>query len=470
MINLHVLPPPHGITKKFDDMVCCAFTQTVVNFLKSMEPFKDDFNIMHYGHEDSDTTFVDEHITVVTNDDYKKAGYFDYDWKKEAYKFHPEDAVYSAFYNNAKVEIEKRVKRNDIILTFGGFHFELCRDLQNTKAIICDPSIGHRHAYTDYRVYVSYPHMHAMYGYRHAKQVLYNQIHEHADNMKKDNDRYTIVKDGKTLINYEEVVGDIINKASASLWYRSNEEALDVPRFQDAVIPIPVDEEDFTYLDKEDKEDFFLFMGRLNYSKGFEIAVEAAREYGKRLVLAGQNNPEWALGYKLPEFVDYLGGSVGVDERRELQSKAKIAFVTTLLNEPGPTIIPELGLSGTPVIGTDWGGLIDCLIPYVNGFRCRHDFGYFCWAVENIGLINSETCRSFAKQRNSLDIVGKMYDEYFKRISLNAQLGHKQSFKPNDRIDENFWHNNKPENGLELANLQSYFSRESPQLDTGEED
>ena len=175
--NLHLLCPPHGIITKKAGMMPDAFVQTLINFKKAMYPIEG-YNIIQYGHEDSDIDNCHEHVTVNTNDDFKASGYFDYDWTKESYKFNYKDQAYQAFFENASIELERRVKytQHDLILTFGGFHSPMMPKIEPLKALVIDPSIGHRHPFADYKVFITYTHMHAMYGYFDAKYALYKQI------------------------------------------------------------------------------------------------------------------------------------------------------------------------------------------------------------------------------------------------------------------------------------------------------
>ena len=74
-MKLHALGIPHTVTSK--EYLSCAFTQKVLKFCDMM---KDEYEIIHYGHEDSEVNCT-EHVTVTTNQDFLEA-YGSYDWKK----------------------------------------------------------------------------------------------------------------------------------------------------------------------------------------------------------------------------------------------------------------------------------------------------------------------------------------------------------------------------------------------------
>ena len=282
--------------------------------------------------------------------------------------------------------------------------------------------------------------MHAMYGFFDAKYALYKQIHDYYKELKERNLK-VIDMDSGDVTDWPRMAYEIVDSIDAAKFHPSNQNALDVSRFADAVIYLPIDFNDFDCVSTDQKEDYYLFLGRLNYSKGFEIAINVAKEMGKRLVLVGQNNPEWALGYKLPSHVDYIGHSVGVEERRKLMSKAKIGFAPTLLNEPGGFIIGEYGGSGTPVITTDWGGFVEYVTHGVTGYRCRQ-FEQFLWAAENIGNIDSKACYDHARLLHGLDGIADRYDDYFKSLIRYTSQGCHQNQVFTDRIPKNFWFGN----------------------------
>ncbi len=61
----------------------------------------------------------------------------------------------------------------------------------------------------------------------------------------------------------------------------------------EVVIPNYFDVDDFDYCDQ--KEDYFLYLGRVYSGKGVDVAIQATQAAGKKLVIAGQKED----GYKL---------------------------------------------------------------------------------------------------------------------------------------------------------------------------
>ena len=70
-MRFHCLGVPHTVSN--GEYIACAFTQKVVKFCKMMK---------QRGHEDSNV-YADEHVTVITNDEFDKV-YGTHGYKKVA--------------------------------------------------------------------------------------------------------------------------------------------------------------------------------------------------------------------------------------------------------------------------------------------------------------------------------------------------------------------------------------------------
>tara|TARA_Y100000593_G_C4318560_1_gene342322 strand:+ start:719 stop:1753 length:1035 start_codon:yes stop_codon:yes gene_type:complete len=167
----------------------------------------------------------------------------------------------------------------------------------------------------------------------------------------------------------------------------------------------------------ENKEDYFVFLGRIVEGKGIDLCIQLANILGIELRIAGQGvltDLEYDVN-NFPENIKILG-PVNKEERRELLKNAKGLIAPSVFYESLGWQAIEAMLSGTPVITTDFGGFAETNIHGVTGYRCN-TFSDFAKAVENIDNIDNEACYTSALSRFNYDVIKKKYLEYFQYIN-----------------------------------------------------
>ena len=366
--TFHMLGVPHTIS--VPEYTSCAFTQKILKICKLLK--SRGHRVIHYGHEDS-RVVCDENVAILSKDDFEKA-YGDHDWRtKSIPNYSLDDHVYRTFYANAISELHRRKRRGDILLCpWGHGHKPVADALPDM--IACEPGIGYPGGgFAKFRVFESYAVMHAYLG--------------------------------------QAVVASMSN----STWY-------------DVVIPNCFELDDFAF--SAEKDDYFLFLGRIGAGKGTHIAMQIVEEIGGRLIVAGSGTLEGIEGRTSKPKSDYVEfvGLAGVEERKQLMSRARATIAASTFLEPFCGVQIESMLSGTPVISTDWGAFAEYNIHGLTGYRCR-TFEQFVWAARNIGKINPHACRDWAAQNFSLDRVADMYDEYF--YSVQNVISGQGWYEPN---------------------------------------
>jgi glycosyltransferase involved in cell wall biosynthesis len=199
-----------------------------------------------------------------------------------------------------------------------------------------------------------------------------------------------------------------VARTSNSMWY-------------DVVIPNYFDLDDFEF--SADKDDYFLFLGRVYSGKGIHIAVQIVEEIGGRLVVAGPGEVEQYMartGRPVSDYVTHVG-LADTETRKRLMSRAKAMLLPSTFLEPFCGVQVEAMLSGTPIVTNDYGAFAEINLHGVTGFRCR-TFEQFVWAARNIGRISPQSCRDWAAANYSIERVGEMYEDFFATV-MNVFTG-----------------------------------------------
>lgn len=110
--------------------------------------------------------------------------------------------------------------------------------------------------------------------------------------------------------------------------------------------------------------DFFLWVGELTYYKRPDLAVEAFRRNGRRLVVIGDGEERKALEHGAPPNIEFLGRASTAELRQALQSCRALVFP----GEEDFGIVPvEAMAAGRPVIAYGRGGALDTVTPGLSG-------------------------------------------------------------------------------------------------------
>jgi glycosyltransferase involved in cell wall biosynthesis len=302
--------------------------------------------VIHYGNELSDMP-CDENVVVTNAEDIKPpAQFLEYDIQSP---------VYAKFNGGAIYEIAKRKQPNDFLLcTFGAGHRVVCDS--HPDMIVVESGIGYPGGYfAPFKVWESYSIMHTAYGLEAVRL---------ADHFK---------------------------------WYS-------------VVIPNSFDREDFIFSEKKGNYLLFLGMRHNGTGKGYNVAVDAAKEAGMPLIVAGPSAPK-----DPPPHVKYAG-LVDVKQRAHLLAHARALLAPSLFMEPMCGAMIEAFFSGTPVISTDWGAFAEYNVNGATGWRAR-THSEFVDGIRRAEEIDPQTCRNWA-ERFSNESISVQYDSFFRSVML----------------------------------------------------
>lgn len=179
------------------------------------------------------------------------------------------------------------------------------------------------------------------------------------------------------------------------------------------------------YLFREDKEDFLLFLGKLDWNvKGLPAALRLARDAGLRLVLAGDFlDPAFYARELKPLLGPRLeyAGPVGGERKADLLSRARALLFPTLWPEPFGLAAVEALASGTPVLTTYNGALPEIMVQGRTGFMGRSPRE----TREQLGLLGSidpRACRARVEERFTARRMAEDYLRlYVARVRAFAQ-------------------------------------------------
>jgi len=165
-------------------------------------------------------------------------------------------------------------------------------------------------------------------------------------------------------------------------------------------------------------EGYLLFLGRFSPAKGADRAIQAARQAGRRLILAGKVDPpdvdhvrvaieHWIDGDR----IQYVG-EADADAKRRLLAGADALLFPIEWDEPFGLVMVEALASGTPVVGFRRASVPEIVEDGRTGFVVD-DVDAMAQAVGRLAAIDRRACRRAAERRftasRMVDDVEAMY-------------------------------------------------------------
>ena len=170
-----------------------------------------------------------------------------------------------------------------------------------------------------------------------------------------------------------------------------------------------------------DKDDFVLFLGRISPEKGPDLAIEAARAAGRRIVVAAKCNEPAEHAYFEQRVRPLLGpdaewyGHATTEEKKKLLARASALVFPIQWDEPFGIVMVEAMACGTPVIAWRCGSVPEVMADGVTGFVVE-GVDEAAAAVARVGALDRRKCRAVFEERFSARRMARDYLAVYRRL------------------------------------------------------
>jgi glycosyltransferase involved in cell wall biosynthesis len=179
------------------------------------------------------------------------------------------------------------------------------------------------------------------------------------------------------------------------------------------------------------KQNYLAFLGRIAPIKGTHLAIQAAKQTGIPLKIAGEVQPQFR-GYFDAEIKPHLDGKfiefVGeadLKAKNELLGNALALLFPIQWNEPFGLVMIEAMACGTPVLALPGGAVEEVVRDGLSGWVCR-SVQEMVARMKNIeGVFSPAQIRDYVGREFSLDRMVLNYANYYREVLECAQAGAK---------------------------------------------
>ncbi len=189
------------------------------------------------------------------------------------------------------------------------------------------------------------------------------------------------------------------------------------------VVHLGVPMRQYTYSDRE-PGDYFTWLGRFTEEKGPHLAIQAAKQAGVPLILAGivETNFQRSVDYfktQIEPFVDngqikYIG-PVDMEQKVELLSNARGFLNPITWEEPGATVVLEALALGCPVLGVARGVVPELIVHGTTGFLVDN-VEQMVGCIARIGEIDRRTTHLHVDRNFSARVMAEKYVDIYQTL------------------------------------------------------
>jgi glycosyltransferase involved in cell wall biosynthesis len=165
--------------------------------------------------------------------------------------------------------------------------------------------------------------------------------------------------------------------------------------------------------------DDLIFIGRIHPDKGVHLAIETARQSGRRLLIAGIVQDTSYFRDEIQPHLDqsrirYVG-PVGVEEKNALFSQAFALIHLNTIPERFGLVLAEANAAGVPVIAMDLGSCREVIEHGVTGFLVS-DVAEAVRALDGVASLQDRACRKRVEERFSIATMVEAYERVYAKI------------------------------------------------------
>jgi glycosyltransferase involved in cell wall biosynthesis len=173
------------------------------------------------------------------------------------------------------------------------------------------------------------------------------------------------------------------------------------------------------YPQRKDRGEDLIFIGRIHPDKGVHLAIETARQSGRRLLIAGIVQDTSYFRDEVQPHLDqsrirYVG-PVGVEEKNALFAQAFALIHLNTIPERFGLVLAEANAAGVPVIAMDLGSCREVIAHGVTGFLVN-DVAEAVRALDGVASIKDSACRKRVEERFSIATMVEAYERVYAKI------------------------------------------------------
>jgi glycosyltransferase involved in cell wall biosynthesis len=190
-----------------------------------------------------------------------------------------------------------------------------------------------------------------------------------------------------------------------------------------AVVPNPIAVDRWPF--STEKDEYLLWIGRMDPVKGAHRAIKAARIAGRPLVLAGpvQTGQADYFREQIEPHIDgtrirYIGEVTGAP-KQQLYARASALLMPIRWDEPFGMVMIEALACGTPVIAFPEGAASEIVVDGHNGMLVA-DEAAMAGATTRLRSIDPLDCRESVRSRYDIAITADGYEAVYRRAAGSA--------------------------------------------------